>query len=319
MAYATGTATGFQDLYDKLLAFLKTDETLVAAGQNWQVAWQNTTTGDVVLRGPGLSNQDQIYIGFSLFKDPPRDSYWIEIRGMTGVLPGATNYSAHINTSDCVRMFVDTQPMTYWFVASGRRFAVVVKISTVFQTLYGGLYLPYATPLSYNYPLFIGGSAGPLGYFEVRSWRDETDSHSLFPCSYRSTSITGTQASAYFLNPGGNWYNIAVRGNLTEHSLAPEQAFDTWGTSESATSHYGMNFVRFRSRECFGGQFALHPCTIVRGGENSQTYGVLDGVFRVQGFGNSSENLVTIGGVDHLVVQNVFRTSIDDYWALALE
>jgi hypothetical protein len=319
MAFATGTASDYADLWNKLQTFLKTDPTLVAAGQNWQVAWQSSENSDVVLRGPGLSNQDQVYIGFRLVVDAPRDSYWIAIRGMTGVLPSSTSFALHINTSDEVRMFVDTQPMTYWFVASGRRFVVVLKISTVFQTLYGGLFLPYATPLSYSYPLFIGGSAGPLGYHEVRNWRDERNFHSHFPCAFSVTGAFFTPSSAYFLNPNGNWHNIAVRGDALTHAMAPEFAFDTWGTSETNSSHYGMNFVRFRSRECFGGAYALHPCTIVRAPPNDQTYGILDGVFRVQGFANSSENLVTIGGVDHLTVQNVFRTSIDDYWALALE
>ena len=33
---------------------------------------------------------------------------------------------------------------------------------------------------------------------------------------------------------------------------------------------------------------------------------------------NAAENLITVGGVDHLVVQNVYRTSVRDYWALRL-
>jgi hypothetical protein len=44
----------------------------------------------------------------------------------------------------------------------------------------------------------------------------------------------------------------------------------------------------------------------------------LEGVYHVSGFNNAAENLITGGGVDHLVVQNVYRTSVRDYWALRL-
>jgi hypothetical protein len=45
-------------------------------------------------------------------------------------------------------------------------------------------------------------------------------------------------------------------------------------------------------------------------------YGELDGVFALTGFGNGAENTVTIGGVVHYVVQNVFRTDQLDYFAI---
>ena len=39
MAFTSGTATSFNDLYTKLRDFLTTNATLVAAGQNWDVVF----------------------------------------------------------------------------------------------------------------------------------------------------------------------------------------------------------------------------------------------------------------------------------------
>lgn len=49
-----------------------------------------------------------------------------------------------------------------------------------------------------------------------------------------------------------------------------------------------------------------------------QGLGELDGMYSVPGYGNSVENIITANGVDHLVVQDVYRTGYSDYWALKL-
>ena len=47
-------------------------------------------------------------------------------------------------------------------------------------------------------------------------------------------------------------------------------------------------------------------------------FGELDGCYHISGFNNAVENIITVDGVDHLVVQNVHRTGVEDYWALRL-
>ena len=44
----------------------------------------------------------------------------------------------------------------------------------------------------------------------------------------------------------------------------------------------------------------------------------MDGCYAVPGFNNTAENIISINGIDHLVVQEVFRTGYSDYWALKL-
>lgn len=70
--------------------------------------------------------------------------------------------------------------------------------------------------------------------------------------------------------------------------------------------------------DCYGGDRTMWPCHLIQTNPTDQTYGVLDGAYRCQGVANAAENIITVGGIDHLVIQNTFRTSFNDYWAMAL-
>ena len=41
--------------------------------------------------------------------------------------------------------------MPYWFIANGRRFIVIVRVSSVYQSAYAGFILPYHLPNTF-YP-----------------------------------------------------------------------------------------------------------------------------------------------------------------------
>jgi hypothetical protein len=325
MAFATGTATDHNDLFTKLVAFLKTNAALVAAGEAWVTAWQDSDSTDTVLRGPGLANQDQVHIGFRQVARPATDQYWLELRGMTGVVPTAENVLQHNNPSLAVRVFLDPNPMTYWFVASGRRFVGVVKVSTVYQAFYGGLFLPYATPISYGYPLFVGGSAGQEENYALErplSWRGLETNHRHFTHAHASITLGGffSGSSAQMLDPAGQWLHVSNVGDATV-TLSPMGGFDIFGRGfgDGNFLNSGEAFIQRRLREAFGGAYVLTPYSLLQRLPTDQSYGILDGCFHVQGFDNAAENIVTVDAVDYLTVQNVFRTDIGSYWALRLE
>jgi hypothetical protein len=46
--------------------------------------------------------------------------------------------------------------------------------------------------------------------------------------------------------------------------------------------------------------------------------GELDGVYHVAGFGQTAENIVTIGGTDYVVIPDVFRSGNSNYCAVKL-
>lgn len=328
MAFATGTASSHTDLFAKLKTFLTTNTDLVAASQAWTNPWSapggapNTT--DIVLEGPGLAGGDAVLVGLSLVADVPDDSYVLYSRGMTGVVSGGVRIADHVNRSPLVGMYLDANPMTYWFVANGRRFVVVVKISTIFQAMYGGLYLPYATPTVYPYPYFIGGTRGEIAVAPL-NWRSVQADHTHFVSPAAVAGFGGQpnrDTGAWMLDPAANWIRCWNNGSDLGNpkiGLGPENLFDGLSASRGVTTlQYGYDNVRQRTGQCYGGDFMLSPITFVQQTPTDQTYGILDGCFRVTGMNNAAENIVTIGGVDHLVVQNAFRTGTGDYWALAL-
>src|SRR5690606_16442348 len=116
------------------------------------------TTTDLMLKGPGLAGQDEIYVSMRLAYTSSNDRSGVYIRGHSGVDVGEPSYSGHVNTSRSVGVPLWSQNIAYWFVANGRRFAGILKLGTVYETFYAGLYLPYATPSGNPYPLMVGGA-----------------------------------------------------------------------------------------------------------------------------------------------------------------
>lgn len=350
MAVKIGTAANHIELWNTLLDFLQNDPALVAQGQNWEVAWRHATNPDseLVLRGPGLSGTDQVLVGMSRADGAlsPGEST-ISFAGMTGVIPSAERYSDHVNaTARRPLMFVDQNPMRYWLVANGRRFALVVRISTIYEAAYCGLFLPYANPEVYPLPLFIGGSRGWTAISAnstVSSWRAlEHSSHRHFVYPQSETGgTTWADSPAQMLDPSGRWrggtmhfragvyaqdsfvlgnrgFPAYLGGEVPYATLEPGPSFPL-----SATNSLGYASVRSRIAPGLNGELPLTPITLMAyrdaAAPEPVTYGVLDGVYSVPGLGNAAENIITLDGVDHLVVQNVQRTTVDEYWALALE
>lgn len=318
-AFATGTATSHTDLFSKLITFLTTNAALVAAGEQWEVIADHGAYEKVV-RGPGLSNQDDIYVGLKIVTRPTEDEYEIQITGMSGILGESNTFDGHINTAPThVRMFTDSGAQSFWFVASGRRFVVVTKISTVFQSMYAGLFLPYSPPTTYAYPLFIGGTAGSNG---ATSWRSTDAGHRHFPHSYYdgTPTLNARSPSALMMDPAGNWLRTASTGGEANIAIAPRRFHGGFGLQESyTTTNYGYLDIRQRLRAGFDGSLTLTPLTLLQSNPSDQTYGVLEGCYHVPGFNNSSENIVTVDGVNHLTIQDAFRTAVGEYWSLALE
>lgn len=335
MAFQRGTAANSIDLWDKLIAFLTTDPALVAAQEAWQVVKTYASNGQprVVLKGPGASATENIYVGLARTDTMDTDTKNIRIVGMTGFLPDAPAFNEHINVSPEVRIWLDGSPMKYWFVANGRRFIVVVNMSTVYQMAYAGFFLPYANPLAYPYPMFIGGSSNTFdGSGAVTSWRTQSSYHAIFPYGpyNSSSSATVARTNAYMLSPSGEWLDVAGVDASSRINLAPRifNNNDSDGTNRwrlyngyfyNSPARLGSDDIRSRITQNYGGGFALMPLTLIQTNPGIQNFGVIDGLYSSPGVGNASENIIEINSVEHLVVQNVYRTTTRDYCALRLE
>lgn len=197
--------------------------------------------------------------------------------------------------------------MNYWFVANGRRFAMGLKVSTVYFGAYMGLMLPYARPSAYPLPWFLGG--GSLA--NNTRWSDTNASPlNVFAKAIDQTALAG-QAEVRGLD--GNWRNVAAFNGANQPvlSAAVGRMYPHQGTGGSTNG--GLQWMR----ENFGGGYPLLPLipTLLNGG----ALGELDGCFWTTGFGQAAENVITLNRQDHIVMQNVFRTTAGDYWALRMD
>lgn len=340
MAFQTGVATDHHDLWTKLIAFLTTDPGLASEDSLWEIVASYTGGSNNeprhILRGKGTAPDDNIYVGIARTDTPGSDGNRIAVNAMRGFNPNGTSWIDHIGVMPEKRMWTDVNPMKYWFVANSRRFIVVVNMSTVYGTLYAGFFLPYANPLVYTYPMFIGGTSNAYDNTnEVTSWRSQSPFHSHYMFSPKiyasSTSDPRTLANGSYLSPEsaivGIWREPDAPASMAPRyiKVVDESGFNDWGLRNTytytGTTTEGIGYGDYMERmtQCLGGGYSLRPFTILQTDPSRQTVGILDGVFSCPGVQNAAENIITIDGVQHLVVQNVWRATTSDYWALRLE
>jgi hypothetical protein len=165
MAVATGTASNYRDLLDRLRTFLTTDAALVAAGQAWtQLRWDVTAvTQELILRGPGLAGADQVFIGVRSSQDTVNDWFNWHLAGFTAFEASAA-WAAQPGGSTGYNMALNlwNGAIPYTFVANGRRVIVAVRVNSVWFQAYLGLGLSLALPHQDPYPLVILGNSNAV-------------------------------------------------------------------------------------------------------------------------------------------------------------
>ena len=302
MAFASGTATDILDLYNKLRDFLVADATLVAAGQNWAQISGTTgplsDTSEIVLRGPGTSGADEILVGIKTSISVSNDYYNLVFAGFTIWTPG-TPYESQVGSAHGYTLHGWNQPMQYWFVANGRRFIVVVRVGSFYMSAYCGFILPYVLPTLWPYPLYVAACS------RQPTWRYSVSSANM------STFFDPGETTAGLMFPDVTWKNVANRYISSTQTV--------YGDPKSEVNTHPWRFDNTPIRENLDGSYNLEQGSIICATPYAAQMGALQGVYRVSGFANSAENIITYGGVNHLVVPNVMRTSWDDFAAIALE
>lgn len=303
MAVEQDEAADHTDLFDNLRAFLKRGITS-PGGPDWTELRYNGTDKRVLFQAPGISEDQEIGIGFSLHQDVGSDSYAIGMWMFRDYAAGLGDLEQP-GMSTIVYLPVVNQPMKYWFVANGQRVIVVAKVSTVYSAGYAGKFLPFGTPGEYPQPYFL---AAPVST-PTRRWSstDEGDRNFFDPGN-----------SGYMLMPGaGSWRRVRnFADNGGEGQAGQDNNVWPYATGSVTTS----TLTRYRElRENVDGTYSLLPLTLLGIDPDPDVYGDLDGAFAVSGFNNASENTVTIDGDPYLVVQNGFRTGRMYYAAIKLE
>lgn len=300
----------------------------------------NHFSSEALLKAPGNSGTESIYTGIRCEYDAGNGWYNLFLMGYTGydanVLdffqqPGALSGYGDVNPMFCPMVPCWNTSMPYWFAATGRSFRFGVKVSTSFEGGYLGFFLPYATPGQYPYPLAVGGSMIPQNGARGVEWRYSYNDyrHSVFPTpAATSPSAQFTDATLYMRLPDGTWRSAGQRAttsnpntitrmtmNLTSPFAASGPAIGVWPTCVHSTT-VGDGCLPYR--EVLGGGYILQPLILLQRLPALAVWGELEGVFSISGFSNSAENTTTFGGTNHTVFQNVARTEVQEYWALAL-
>jgi hypothetical protein len=270
----------------------------------------------MIWQAPGNGGLDAILVGAKLFSNVGGDYYNWRLGGFTAFDPslvfeqqaGYVGGPGQSSPSPVLNLWNSTIP--YWFVGNGRRVIVVAKISTVYVVGYLGFIAPYASPGSFPYPLAVAGSMawdGGIGFepgVGTVSWRwsyvgdqlrnlgiglpaKSTDAG----CQLRVRLATGVWRG---FDSGWGEPNF---GRLWPYTDANNGGMTNW-------------------RPSLDGGYPILPVILH---DTVNTYGELEGIGAVTGFGQAVENTITSGLALWLVVQNVNRTTQIDYFAVRLQ
>lgn len=311
MAIETGTASGHYDLLSKLRDFLVSEGWEQIGGVE---SGPITSDEDFVsLKGTGVSGDDEILVSLRTVTAPGNNAYSIGVRGHTVyVNPGVDQPGSD---SPWAYMLTLNTPVTYWFVANSRRFIVIVKTSSRYDSMYAGFLLSEHLPTAWSYPLFIGASC-PFGNVAQSS---DAAYHSNFWCPFSSGATDNSaQTSAYLFAPMYAWLPIfngsgvwwAATGRMTlpwagvcQHNLRRQLDGEPW---------FRRGQVAGFARGASGYPYTQLP-------EGGSFYGSLDGVFYTPAFGATAEQEAEVGGVTYKMFPNVGRSNDGQYVAIAME
>lgn len=335
MAFETGNANNFADLLNRLISFLTTNAELVAAGQQYQVIFDRTTSypnrevsgldrRHVVFRSRGLSGLDEIYTAITTKSNSSLDYYNWRIQGGTGFFDGnlpelVTDLSQGAGllnpcSFEQVAMFWDSQ-MPYWFFANGRRWWVVAKVSNINESCGAGFILPACMPSQFRYPLTLWGSTTVEG----SRWSDVSNTHGGI--------CTG---DARIRMPDGVWQRYSgyqhrmsgVNSNTNAQYLLPT---GIPGNQDSSSGGPALDSIYGDLRDNAGGGFSLFPVTLAKiraletgGTVNStgMTVGEADGLFWVPAFNSGAEDVIQYNGQNYVCFQSANKSDNPFIYAL---
>jgi len=321
VAYETGTAADYADLRAKLIAFLTTNADLVAANQQWQVAWTGSgrmpdAEEDIVLKGPGLAVTEEILIALRSDPQPVGDRYNYGFRGIVGVNPVASNWDEHTNASDPVYLCCGDFEMPYWFIANGRRFIVIARVSATYQLAYAGLFLAYAPPNVYPYPMVVGGCTS----VSTSRWSDTGDAIHFFCDPGIDANLKVFRYDNVWIGfqnwtESNGWRDGDTRvvGPWNPGWTTKNMPLDTFTNNRS----YRLNFFN-KMQPAYGGDYPLTPASLIHHAEPKSILGVLQGVYHIPGFNLSAETIITQGTTEYLCIPDVYREANESFCAIEL-
>jgi hypothetical protein len=329
MPWETDTVTGHLELMTAVRDFLTTNTDLVSAGQEWTVLKEETIAAasmvsdsgpnypsggyganfrDIYLQAPGLAGTDEIYINLRSYEVPALGTYnWMMASAIAfdtlakwTQQPGSSKDPS--SNYYWPTMLLTNSTITYWIVASGRRFILVCKIGGDFLIAYCGFFLPYALPSEYPYPVICAGmTADHVALFS------STTHIGNFYCWKNSSSYTG----GFLRKPDGIYGKI----DCSSYNPATHIALFPW-CLDGPSLYWNITGN-------LDGSVPLMPAVLYTFANNLSVFGELDGVYYLPGKHTVvlplAEDIVQIGGVNYLIIQNIASANSWELAAIRLE
>jgi hypothetical protein len=293
-------------------AFVSGDMFTFAVCPPW-TSLRRVAGSEMIWQAPGNGGLNQIIVGAKTFADVPTDYYNWRLGGFSSynsaaafnAQPGYVGGAAQAHSSPVLTLWNSSIP--YWIVANGRRVIVVAKVSTVYVTAYVGFLASYMAPGSFPYPLIVGGNLAfytePVTTSPSWRWSYTGGEMRNFAIPY-AVQIGPEDVSTLKLRlASGSWRGF----DISPSEAAYGQVWPFAYVDQAALCDWRPNL---------DGGYPLLPVVLFDNTPN--VYGELDGVHATSGFSQGSENTVTVKGIPYLVVQNVFRNTKADFFAVRL-
>lgn len=311
----------------------------------------NPTDGsnrELILKGPGLSDDKEIYIGFRTYHSVGNDYYNMSAAGFTGYVAGNafTAQPGYIESG----IPAHNQRIDYWLSGDKQGIWFGMKVGTpVYESGGAGFFLPYGTPSQFPYPLLVAGMLNG-----VPATRFSDTAHSM--------AWKGNKANLRLRTPEGNWIQplafpwqggrtyAPTGGRYKPLKVVLYGTNNLWGELDRITHITGFDNVVentftlgdgvTRVDVTAGGSgYTSEPTVSFSGGGGSGATAVatVSGgavtavTVTAAGSGYTSAPTVSFSGgggtgatadakvgTDHVVIQDVSRTGFNDYFGLEL-
>jgi hypothetical protein len=293
-------------------AFIAGDVFTFAVCPPW-TSERRVAGSEMIWEAPGNGGLDEIFVGAKVFSDVGTDYYNWRLGGFSAynsalafnAQPGYVGGASQAHPSPVLTLWNSSIP--YWIVANGRRVIIVAKVSTVYVAAYLGLMNSYMAPGSFPYPLIVGGNLAfqtePVTTSPSWRWSYTGNDMRNFAIPYAAAMGFDYRSSLQLRLASGSWRGFDIANTETVFGQVWPFAYVDQSTN-------------YDWRPNLDGGYPLLPVVLFDNTPNM--YGELDGVHATSGFSQGSENTITIKGIPYLVVQNVFRNTKADFFAVRL-
>lgn len=266
--------------------------------------WTRTTSQNMVFYEPSASADADVtppfYLATRVFQQSSNTDSLEFFVGLTDEIKANSepdeswghNPSAQALNFQAFRKDVD---LDYWVVVNKRRLVIVTNTGSFWSTMYAGLVQPLLKSNAWGPPIAYAGNRD-VAY----SYEDINAANRQFPLS----RVGWTRL------PGGRWAEINTQTTARD-------PIETWPfRGEGSAAMWLANQLQTEE----GGEWNAVPCILRQSGGERAAYGYWEGVYAITGAGNTAGDIVSLGGVDHLLVPVTPDEAETDYFiAIALE